>query len=244
MNMNATLVLVPGLMCDHTVWDAMRTHMGPTGLSAVVPDHGRANSLTQMAEQILQRYAGPLNVAGHSMGGRVAMEMWRLAPERVQRLALLDTGFAACPAGEAGQAEADKRYALLATARRDGVQAMARVWVQGMVHPARLTDTALLDEIVDMFARRDAEHFEAQIQALLARPDASAVLKQVPGRVWLVCGAQDSWSPPAQHEAMGKLLAQSTLEVIEGAGHMAPMERPQAVADALMRWLQTPPAQG
>ncbi|MEY3992423.1 MAG: hypothetical protein RIS04_1186 [Pseudomonadota bacterium] len=240
MTMNATLVLVPGLMCDHTVWADMRTHMGATGLGAVVPDHGRANSLTQMAEQILQRYPGPLNVAGHSMGGRVAMEMWRLAPQRVQRLALLDTGFAACPAGEAGQAEADKRYALLDTAKRDGVQAMARVWVQGMVHPQRLSDAGLLGEIVEMFARRDAGHFEAQIQALLARPDATAQLQSIPGQVWLVCGAQDSWSPPAQHEAMAALLPQSTLEVIEDAGHMAPMERPQAVAQALLRWLQSP----
>lgn len=240
MSMNATLVLVQGLMCDHTVWDALREHMGPAGLGAVVPDHGRANSLTQMAQQILQRYSGPLNVAGHSMGGRVAMEMWRLAPDRVRRLALLDTGYTACPDGAPGQAEADKRYALLATAQRDGVEAMAREWVQGMVHPLRLSDRVLLDEIVGMFAQRDAGHFEAQIQALLARPDATSVLQNVPGRVWLVCGAQDSWSPPAQHEAMAAMLAQSTLEVIDDAGHMAPMERPQEVAQALLRWLQSP----
>lgn len=233
-----TLVLVPGLMCDHAVWTEVCAHMGPAAAAAVVPDHGLSDDLVGMAQQILQTVPGPLAVAGHSMGGRIALEMARLAPSRIRHLALLDTGFEARPAGQAGQSEADKRHALLDVARAQGVTAMARTWVQAMVHPDRLSDGALINAIVAMFARKTPEHFAAQIRALLARPDARQTLAAMDGPVWLICGEQDSWSPVAQHERMAELLSQPRLEVVAEAGHMAPMEKPQAVAQALQRWLQ------
>ncbi|MEY3611610.1 MAG: hypothetical protein RJB14_1332 [Pseudomonadota bacterium] len=238
---STTLVLVPGLMCDEAVWSDVRVHMGATAQGAVVPDHGLAQDIEGMAVQILRSVPGPLAVAGHSMGGRVALEMRRLAPQRVRRLALLDTGYLARPAGPAGQAEADKRQALLDLALNEGVEAMARTWVQGMVHPSRLTDTALMDGIVAMFARRTPAHFASQIKALLARPDATQTLQSIGGPVYLVCGAQDSWSPVAQHQAMSDLLPHSVLTVIESAGHMAPMEQPKLVARVLSEWASTSP---
>jgi pimeloyl-ACP methyl ester carboxylesterase len=236
---STTLVLVPGLMCDDAVWSDVRVHMGAAAKGAVVPDHGLCQDIEEMAVQILQSVPGPLAVAGHSMGGRVALEMRRLAPDRVRRLALLDTGYLARPPGPAGQAEADKRQALLDLARIEGVDVMARTWAQGMVHPSRLTDTVLMDGIVAMFARRTPAHFASQIQALLARPDASQTLKSIGGPVYLLCGAQDSWSPVAQHQAMSELLPHSVLTVIESAGHMAPMEQPESVAQVLSEWVST-----
>jgi pimeloyl-ACP methyl ester carboxylesterase len=118
---------------------------------------------------------------------------------------------------------------------------MARTWAQGMVHPSRLTDGTLIDVIVAMFARRTPVHFANQIRALMARPDASPTLQRIAGPVHLICGAQDSWSPVAQHRAMANLLPLSVLSVIESAGHMAPMEQPEAVALALAKWLASPP---
>jgi pimeloyl-ACP methyl ester carboxylesterase len=84
----ATLVLVPGLMCDEAVWSDVRARMGSAAEGSVVPDHGFCDDIEGMAVQILRSVPGPLAVAGHSMGGRVALEMCRLAPDRVQRLAL------------------------------------------------------------------------------------------------------------------------------------------------------------
>lgn len=236
-----TLVLVPGLMCDEAVWSDVRVHMGAVAKGAVVPDHGLSDDIQAMAVQILRSVPGPLAVAGHSMGGRVALEMRRLAPERVRRLALLDTGYLARPAGPLGQAEADKRQALLDLAQSDGVEVMARTWAQGMVHPSRLTDTPLMEGIVSMFARRTPAHFASQIKALLARPDATQTLKNSVGPVYLVCGAQDSWSPVAQHQAMAELLPQSIFSVIESAGHMTPMEQPESVAQVLSEWASSTP---
>ena len=234
------LVLVPGLMCDHAVWEPLMPWLAPHA-ECTIADHGRADSLTTMAEQILARAPDRFDLAGHSMGGRVALEVCRLAPGRVRKLALMDTGYLPCPAGPTGDEEARKRYALLATAQQKGVRAMASVWVQGMVHPDRLSDTTLIEAIVQMFERKTADTFERQIRALLDRPDATEVLRHLQMPTLVLCGAQDSWSPVAQHEAMLNLIPPPLrhLSIIPEAGHMCTMERPQAVAAALVDWLHT-----
>lgn len=233
------LVLIPGLMCDEALWSAqlsaLRAHV--TVRSVIVADHGRADSLTAMAENILAAHEGPLIIAGHSMGGRVAMEIVRLAGPRLRGVALLDTGYRPLAAGEAGERERQGRLGLLEQARRDGVRSMALHWVQGMVHPSRLRDAALIDAIADMFARRSADVFAAQIQALLARPDAAPTLAQIRCPALLLCGEQDQWSPPEQHREMQRLISGSELVLVPEAGHMAPMERPEAVTAALLAWL-------
>lgn len=233
-----TLVLLPGLMCDAAVWAPLYPQL-PAGTQPWVADYGAARSLEAMALAVLaQAPAERFALAGHSMGGRVAFEVLRLAPQRVSHLALLDTGHLPRAAGEAGAQEVAKRHALLEVARSQGVRAMAQVWVQGMVHPQRLQDVALIESIVAMFARKSADVFAAQIEALLERPDASGVLRGLALPTLLQCGAQDSWSPPEQHAAMQQLAPHAVLDVIEDAGHMAPMERPRAVAASLVRWLQ------
>ena len=235
------LILVPGLMCDHAVWEPLLPALSP-GRHCTVVDHGHASSLVTMAQQLLDAAPARFALAGHSMGARVALEVVRLAPQRVSRVALLDTGYLPRAAGAAGEEEAAKRHALLKVAQEQGVRAMAQVWVQGMVHPARLGDAALVERILAMFSRKSAEVFAAQITALLTRPDASDVLRNLQVPTLLGCGAQDSWSPPAQHEAMLQLLppaAEGVIDVVEEAGHMAPMERPEAVAAGMLRWLQT-----
>ncbi len=240
-NMNSTphLILVPGLMCDEAVWNPVLPHLQAArpGLSAIVADHGPSDTLGGMADRILASAPERFALAGHSMGARVALEVVRRAPARVERLALLDTGYLPLPAGEAGEAETAKRHALLAVARAEGTRAMGVQWVQGMVHPARLQDAPLIDAILDMFARKDAEVFAAQIRALLARPDGTSVLGSLQVPTLVACGRQDSWSPVPQHEAMHQLAPGSVLEVIEDAGHMAPMERPAEFAAMLARWL-------
>lgn len=233
------LLLVPGLMCDAAVWQPVLPSLA-AGRECRVIDHGEADSLAQMAQQLLDAAPPRFALAGHSMGARVALEVLCQAPGRVSRVALLDTGYLARPSGAAGEEEVRKRQALLDVARREGVRAMAVQWVQGMVHPQRLGDAPLLDAIVAMFERKSAATFERQIRALLQRPDATAVLRAIRVPTLVLCGRQDSWAPVPQHEAMHALIPGAVFEVIEDAGHMAPMERPQAVAEALQRWLENP----
>ncbi|WP_342618074.1 alpha/beta hydrolase [Rhodoferax sp. GW822-FHT02A01] len=233
-----TLAMLPGLMCDAAVWSPLYPHLGRT-VSPWVPDYGDLDDLGAMADRVLQQVPSErFALAGHSMGGRVALEVVRKAPHRVTHLALMDTGYLARPAGAAGEQEAQKRHALLQIAKTEGVRAMAQTWVQGMVHPARLQDSALLESVLAMFARKTADIFASQIAALLARPDASPVLSAWNKPTLLLCGAQDEWSPPTQHAAMQALLPDALLAVVEHAGHMAPMERPVAVAQRLSDYLQ------
>jgi pimeloyl-ACP methyl ester carboxylesterase len=232
------LILIPGLMCDHAVCEPLLPWLAK-GRECRVVDHGQADSLVQMAEQLLQDAPPHMVLAGHSMGARVALEVLRLAPERVKGVALLDTGYLPKPAGEAGEEEARKRFHLLNIAQEQGVRAMANEWVQGMVHPDRLSDTPLIESILAMFDRKDAHTFACQINALLNRPDGSDVLRVIKVPTLLMCGKQDAWSTPAQHQAMNALATHATFEAIDDAGHMAPMERPEPVALALQRWLVT-----
>jgi pimeloyl-ACP methyl ester carboxylesterase len=171
------------------------------------------------------------------MGARVALEVLRQAPQRVSRIALLDTGYLARAPGAAGEEEARKRQSLLDLARAKGVRAMATEWVQGMVHPQRIADDVLIGRIVAMFERKSADTFARQIRALLGRPDASAVLGAIAVPALVLCGRQDSWAPVPQHQQIHQRIAQATLAVVEEAGHMAPMERPDAVSAHLLRWL-------
>jgi len=113
---------------------------------------------------------------------------------------------------------------------------MAREWAQGMVHPSRL-GTPLFEAVLDMFERSSVEAFAAQIEALLARRDAAALLPGISVPTLLLCGREDGWSPAARHEYMHAHIPGSTLRVIERCGHMSTMEQPEAVNAALRDWL-------
>lgn len=231
-----TVVLIPGLLCDEFVWSDQRRALSKHA-NVWVPDHGALDSLTQMAQAILRDApAEQFALAGHSMGGRVALEVLRLAPHRVLRLALLDTGYLPRAAGEQGDAEQASRLALLDNARRLGMAAMGRQWARGMVHPARI-DTPLFDAIIEMIERKTPEIFAAQIRALLARPDASPQLLAMDCPTLVLCGRQDSWSPLSQHLQMAAIIRGARLRIIEDCGHMSTLEQPEAVSSALVEWV-------
>ena len=233
------LLLLSGLMCDAAVWAPLLPWV-EAGAHCRIPEYSDARSVVGMAERVLDGAPATFALAGHSMGGRVALEIVRRAPERVARLALLDSGIRARPAGTAGEDEKAKRLALLAVARERGVRAMARAWAQPMVHPDRLADNTLIDTILDMFERRTADEFEGQIEALLARPDAIALLPAIACPTLVLCGREDAWSTPAQHEEMAALIDGARLAIVERCGHMTPMEQPREVGEALAAWLRMP----
>jgi pimeloyl-ACP methyl ester carboxylesterase len=236
------LLLLPGLMCDQVFWQPLIDALPPT-LNGQVVDYGDADSLGAMAQAALAVAPARFALAGHSMGGRVAMELVRLAPQRVERLVLMDTGYRPLAPGEAGEQERAGRMALVELARRDGVRTMAEEWTKGMVHPSRLGDAMLVGQIIDMFAHKSAHLFANQQQALLNRADATPVLTSLAGLglpTLLLCGRQDSWANLAQHEAMLGLAPQASLCVIEDAGHMVLMEQPAATRQALLSFLLSP----
>jgi len=232
----ATVVFLPGLLCDRAVWEPQIAVLSQR-YDCLVADYGTADSLTAMAKSVLEWAPPRFSLVGHSMGGRVALEMTRNAAQRIARLALLDTGHQARPEGEVGEAEARKRYRLLDIALSQGMRVMGREWVQGMVHPERLQDRGLMDPIMAMIERKTPGIFAAQIRALLSRPSAEAVLRAIHCQTLILCGRQDSWSPLARHEEMARMITGARLAVIEDSGHMITLERPEAVTAELESWL-------
>ena len=172
------------------------------------------------------------------MGGRVALEVMRIAPHRLRRLALLGTGYRAKESGEAGAEELRKRQVLLDIARTQGVRAMAMEWVKPMVAPSRLADTDFVEQIVAMITRKSEDIYKRQIKALLERPDASDVLSHIQIPTLVMAGAFDGWATPAQHQDIANHIpAKPEVAVIGPSGHMMMMEEPQLVAQHFNQWL-------
>ncbi|MBN9410706.1 MAG: alpha/beta hydrolase [Burkholderiales bacterium] len=231
------LLLIPGLLCDDVVWQPQIAALAGIA-DCTVARNGATDSITRMAEQALALMPpGPFAVAGHSMGGRVALEIVRLAPERVSRLALLDTGYQAIAPGLPGQGERNGRMQLLEVARTQGMRAMGERWARGMVHPD-VVGTPLFEAVLDMLERATPDLFEAQIHALLGRPDATPLLPHIRVPTLVLCGREDGWSPLARHETMRDLIGDvARLAVVEHCGHMSTMEQPGVVSGWMARWL-------
>lgn len=240
--MKTPLLLIPGLLCDEAVWAAQTAALAHIA-DVRVANNGPLDSLVSLAEALIASAPPRFAVAGHSMGGRIALEVARRVPERLIGLALLDTGFEALAPGKAGEREVAGRHELLDKARREGMRSMAQAWVQGMVYPPRLSDASLIDPILDMFERRTPDFYALQIKALLSRPDATAVLPAIRCPTLVLCGREDVWAPPSRHDSMAKAIPHGRLEIIPDCGHMAPMERPDAVSAAFRSWLESIPAE-
>jgi pimeloyl-ACP methyl ester carboxylesterase len=224
------VVLLPGLLCDASIWAAQIAALKPYA-GVAVGDFSQLGSLEEMARAALALREGPLIVIGHSMGARVALEMVRAAPERISKLALLDTGVHPVREGE------EAKRQILVDLAFEGMSALADRWLPPMVHEARTQDRRLMEPLRAMVMRASPEQHQRQIRALLNRSDARPLLPTIRCPVLVMVGRQDRWSPPAQHEEIAALIPHSELVVIEDSGHMSPVEQPEQVTKALLRWL-------
>lgn len=227
-----TLVLVPGLLCDYASWSTIPGRLA-SRLPVVMADITRQESIEAMAAQVLDQVCGPLLVAGHSLGGRVAFEMWRQAPDRIGGIAVLDTGTAAYKEGE------EKiRARRVALAYEKGMNALAAEWLPPFVHPARHADLVLMGTLTAMVNRMTPQIHERQIKALLSRPDAGPVLPTITCPALVATGSHDRWSPPSDHEAMAAAMKHAQLCIFDEAGHFTIAEQPDTVAGRLEDWIE------
>lgn len=227
------LVLVPGLLCDALLWapqvQGLADHADCWVVAPTQHDSVDALARAALAACPFEHFA----LAGLSMGGYIAMAMWRQAPQRVQRLALLDTNALA----DTPEASANRR-ALVARARAEGLGAVADallpklVWPQAPSHAAlrAMVRTMALDVGVDAFARQQA--------AIIGRPDTREALRGVACPTLVACGAQDLLTPPALHEEMAALIPGARLVVFADCGHLSTLEQPESVNRALQGWLR------
>lgn len=227
----APLLLLPGLICDARIWRPQLDAFAGRAPVAV-PGYGDADTLGAMAAHVLALAPPVFALVGHSMGARVALEVFRLAPERVERIALLDTGV-----HPPGPGEAEKRRALHDLGRREGMGALVDAWLPPMVHPDRRDEAVLIDPLRAMCVEAGLDAYSRQIEALIARPDQRPLLGLIRCPALVATGRQDDWSPPEQHRAIAAALPDADLVIFEDCGHMSPAERPDAVNAALGDWL-------
>jgi pimeloyl-ACP methyl ester carboxylesterase len=231
--MRQTLYLLPGLLCDERVWAHQQRHLADL-VEIRIPNFKHFDSLDAMADAVLAAAPARFYLAGHSMGGRAALQILSKAPERIIKLALLDTALHPAAAGEQA-----KRQALIELAQEKGMAELARSWSPPMVHPDRQQDAAFMQSIFAMIESYSVENFQNQVRALLTRPDATPFLARAPTGTLVLCGREDSWSPPSRHEDIARALPdQPAVTLIEYSGHMSTMEQPEAVTQAMRRWLR------
>lgn len=226
------LAVLPGLLCDSRMFGSQ---VAAFGAQVIDGFYGGAASIAAMAEYAIERLPARCVLLGHSMGARVALEVWRLAPERVQRLILADTGVHKVRPGEA-----DARYALRDLGRRQGAAALVDAWLPPMIGPAHRGDAHLYAVLRDMAIDAGTDTYEAQVHALLNRPDAERSLDTVSCPLLAVVGRDDAWSPVSQHEDIVAQVTGAQLRVVENAGHMAPAEEPERFNAVLREWLLQP----
>ena len=224
------LVLLPGMMCDARLWAPL---MGALGRRTVI--HAaltEADTVEALAAQVLAGAPPRFALAGLSMGGIVAMEILRQAPDRVERLALLDTN----PRAERPEVRAG-RVPQVARALAGGLREVMRDEMKpNYLAPGPLR-AHILDLCMDMALALGPEVFARQSRALAARPDQQETLRAYRGPALVLMGEADRLCPRDRHDLMHGLLSGSRLAVVPGAGHLPILENPERTVAELRAWL-------
>jgi pimeloyl-ACP methyl ester carboxylesterase len=223
------LILIPGLGSDYGLWEAQLRDLADIA-DMQVGDTVQDDSFPAIARHILDAAPERFALAGLSMGGYLSLEIMRQAPERVSRLALLDTS--ARP--DTPEQTAGRRAAVEATKQYDYTM-LARMSLPGLI--AADAPEPVRDAVVAMSVRVGPDVYARQQEAAAVRPDSRPLLPGFTVPTLIVVGAVDTLTPPALAEEMRDLIPGARLEVIAGAGHLPPIEKPDAVTAVLRAWL-------
>lgn len=229
--MTDPLLLLPGMMCDGRLF-APQIAQFSSQRSVHLGCLAGGDSIELLASNVLENAPPTFALAGLSMGGIVAMEMVRLAPERISRLALMDTN----PLAETPQRARD-REPQMTRVKAGGLREIMR----DEMKPSYLAETPYkaqtLDLCMQMAQALGPDVFIQQSKALQSRRDQSQLLRGVRVPTLILCGAEDTLCPPERHALMQNLVPGSHLAVIQNAGHLPVLEQPGATNDALAAWM-------
>ncbi len=230
---STSLVLLPGMMCDRRMWEAQLASLsGQVDIS--VGDISGFESMAEIAAAVLDQAPDKFALAGLSMGGIVAMEMWRQQPQRIERLALLDTNF---------RADAPHRREIRDRQILEARQGKLQTLLCDELKPNYLArehrdNLQLLDELLEMGMDLGKEVFVRQSLALRDRVDSSASLATISCPTLVLCGDEDLLCPPDIHREMAAMIKGASLDIVPSCGHLSTMEQSDYVTAALINWLQ------
>ena len=225
------LLLVPGLLCSPRLYAPQAARFGGER-TIIVANHTRADRMERIAAQILADAPQRFALAGLSMGGYIAMAIMRAAPERVTRVAFLDTSARPDPP----ERTADRRK-LIEIARVEGVRKVQGLLLPRLIHPDRLNETSLVDTTLAMADDVGFEAFVRQQEAIIARPDSRPQLGDIKCPALVLVGQQDLQTPPDIAREIAASIPRAELVILPDCGHLSTLERPDQVNAALARWL-------
>ncbi len=225
------LVLIPGLLCDATLWAEQVRDLADIA-EVIVPDTTRHDTVKALAHAFLDAAPRQFALAGLSMGGYVSLEIMRQAPERVLKLALLDT-----TARADTPEQKERRRLLIAMSKKGEFRGVTPRLLPLLIHPDRMEDKPLTTAIMSMAERVGREAFHNQQTAIMNRPDGRADLRHIACPTLVIGGRQDVITPPEIVHEMAEGIKDANFTIIENSGHLTPMEKPDEVSLLMRRWL-------
>ncbi|MEL6486373.1 MAG: alpha/beta fold hydrolase [Pseudomonadota bacterium] len=227
---HSSCILLPGFMCDGRLFDAQKRAFEADGYKCLDGRLTGAETVQELAASILASAPRVFAAIGLSMGGIVALEMARLAPDRISHLALLNTTHRADRAGKQRTAQLERvRHGELDLVLRDELKPT-------YMHPANRL-AARLDLLARMADDLGEDVFEQQTHALMDRRSYTQGLSHIRCPTLIMTGEQDAICPPDLHREMASAIPDARLHVIPQCGHLSALEQPKVVSDALLALL-------
>jgi pimeloyl-ACP methyl ester carboxylesterase len=227
-----SVVLVPGLLCSARQYAAQIEALWPFG-PVTVADHRRDDSVDAIARRILAEAPPRFALAGLSMGGYIAFAMWRQAPDRIERLALLDTS-----ARNDTPEQSERRRGAIAKAEAGQFDEVFEALYPALVHKNRRGDAELKRTVRGMADASGVEAFVRQQKAIMGRPDMRPELANIRCKTLVLVGEGDDLTPPALAQEIAAGISGAQLAVIPNSGHLSTLEQPGPVTQALVEWMR------
>ena len=230
--MMSPLILLPGMMCDARLYGPqIEALSGHYSLNLIpITNH---SSIQQLAAEVIAQAPDRFGIAGLSMGGIVAMEVFAQVPDRIERIALLDTN----PNAET-EVKKNDREPQISRVLKGELENVMREDIMPKYLVADPQRNEILDLCLDMALNLGKTVFERQSHALKNRPDQSLNLRRIKVPTLILCGQEDQLCPLEQHQMMHDLIKNSRLEIVQEAGHLPTLEQPAKTTEALLRWLR------
>jgi len=229
--MRKPLVLIPGTLCDATLFKYQQVALQEIA-DCQVADHSSADSLEEVAANILSSINGPFSIMGLSYGGIIAFELWRQAAARIERMILLNTNYKKPSA----TTRANQQRFLGMSALGEFREITTDFLKDAMLHPAHAKQPEMRAMVLNMALNTGKAAFFNQIKAQLNRPDSTKDLPHIQCPTLIMTGRQDKVCTPIIHSEMAKLIPNSTLVIIEHCGHLSTLEQPEEVNRIIKEW--------
>ncbi len=226
------LILIPGLLCDKRLWQHQLDGLGDI-VDITIGETRLDETINSMAARILEDAPDKFALAGLSMGGYIAQEIMRQAPERVEKLALLNTSAIADNA-----AQIKRRKCLIQLVKMGKFKGVTPRLLPMLIHHDALKDEYITSTITDMAENIGQNTFINQQKAILDRIDSRDDLKNINIDTLIICGRQDEITPVEIMQEIDNNIKKSNFHIIENCGHLSPLEKPETVTDLMRDWLK------